>query len=43
MTELGPLIDILSEVAGEKPEPVLVGESECDDGVGLFFGEAAEE
>jgi hypothetical protein len=34
-------MDMLSEAAGEKADPVFVGEFECDDGVGrLFFGEA---
>lgn len=31
---------MFSEAAGEKAEPVLVGEFECDEGVGrLFFGD----
>jgi hypothetical protein len=34
-------MDILSDAAGEKAEPVLLGELECDGGVGLFFGEDA--
>lgn len=33
-------MDIFSEAAGEKADPVFVGEFECDDGVGrLFFGD----
>lgn len=34
-------MDIFSEAAGEKAEPVLVGEFECEEGVGrLFLGDA---
>ena len=33
--------EALSEAAGEKAEPVLLGELEWEDGVGRFFGEAA--
>lgn len=36
-------MDMLSEAAGEKAEPVLVGESEWEDGVGLFLGDAPVE
>lgn len=43
MLVMEPRIDTLSEAAGEKA-PVLVGEFECDDGVGrLFLGEVAVE
>lgn len=36
-------MDMLSEGAGEKPGFVLLGELECDDGVGRFLGEVAFE
>ena len=33
-------MDMFSEAAGEKAEPVFVGEFDCDDGVGrLFFSD----
>lgn len=34
---------MLSEAAGEKAEPVLLGELEWEDGVGRFFGDVADE
>jgi hypothetical protein len=32
---------MLSDGAGENPEAVLVGELECDEGVGRLFGDGA--
>lgn len=43
MLVMEPRIDMLSEAAGEKAEPVLLGELECDDGVGRFLGDVAVE
>lgn len=43
MLVIEPLIDMLSDAAGEKAEPVLLGELEWDDGVGRFLGEVAFE
>jgi hypothetical protein len=38
-----PLMEALSDAAGENPDAVLLGELERDDGVGrLFLGDVAE-
>lgn len=37
---IGPFIDKESDAAGENPWTVLVGELECDGGVGRVLGEA---
>jgi hypothetical protein len=37
-----PLTDKESDAAGEKADPVLLGELECEEGVGRFFGDEAE-
>lgn len=44
MPGIDPRMEMLSEAAGEYPGPVLLGELECDEGVGrLFLGEVAVE
>lgn len=37
-----PRMEILSDGAGENAEATLVGEFECDDGVGRFLGDVAD-
>lgn len=40
--EIEPLMDRVSEAAGENAELVVLGELECEEGVGRFFGDGAD-